>query len=213
MTLTLIAAPTNLVLTLAEVKAHLRVEDTANDEDALIISLLRAVHERFDGRDGILGRALITQTWELTLDAFPSTRSQALGYRGPGFAADAIVMPLPPLVSVTSIKYTDTAGTEQTFSSASYTVDITSQPARIVPVYGETWPSTRGEINAVRVRFVAGYGADWNAVPVPIKQAMLLVVAHWYEHREDVLVGVPASQLPMGAEALLLPYQVWDAGS
>ena len=212
MTLTLVTAPMALALTLAEVKAHLRVEDTANDEDALIMSLTRAAHEHIDGRDGWLGRALLTQTWDLVLDRFPKNRTRARGYIGPGFAADAIRVPLPPLISVTSVKYIDSDGVLQTWAASKYTVDIKSQPGRITPAFGEVWPSTRGEINAVTVQFVAGYGADWNSVPTPIKHAMLLLVGHFYEHREEVVVGITTARLPVAVEALLGPYQVWDEG-
>ncbi|KKL94488.1 hypothetical protein LCGC14_1864120 [marine sediment metagenome] len=211
MTLTLITAPVGLVFTLAEVKAHLRVEDTANDEDALILSLMRVVQAHLDGCDAWLGRALLTQTWDLVLDRFPGHRTRAGGYTGSGFAADAIRVPLPPLVSVTSVKYTDTDGVEQTWGTSNYTVDINSQPGRIVPAYGEIWPSTRGEINAVTVRLVAGYG-DRNAVPMDIKHGMLLMIGHLYEHREEVIVGTIVAKMPMAADALLGPYQVWDEG-
>ncbi len=212
MTLTLVTAPAELALTLAEVKAHLRVEDIANDEDALILSLIRAVHEHLDGRDGWLGRALITQTWDLVLDGFPGTRSRAVGYTGIGDASNAIRVPLPALQSVTTLKYTDTAGDEQTWDAANYTVDINSQPGRIVPVFGVSWPVARSVMNSVTVRFVAGYGNDWNSVPAPIKHAMLLLIGHWYEHREEVVVGTIAQMLPVAVEALLASYRVWDEG-
>lgn len=209
MTLTLVTAPAELALTLAETKAHLRVEDVANDEDALILALTRAAHEHLDGKDGWLGRALLTQTWDLVLDGFPGRRTRAGGYSGPGFAADAIRVPLPPLISVTTLKYIDTAGDEQTWDAANYTVDIGSQPARIIPVYGVSWPAARAAVNSVTVRIVAGYGSR-NAVPMTIKHAMLLLIGHWYEHREEVLVGTIAQRLPSTVEALLMPYQVWD---
>lgn len=207
MALTLVTAPAAKPLTLAEAKAHLRVD--GSDDDDLITALIAAATAHIDGRDGWLNRALVSQTWDLTLDAFPgANRFNPYG---------AIQVPLPPLISVTSITYVDTAGATQTLSSSLYTVDVKSTPGRIVPAYGKTWPSTRDQVNAVTVRFVAGY-ADSGAspadpadnVPQAIKQAMLLMIGHWYANREAVNVGNVVNEMPISAAALLNPFRVWS---
>ena len=106
-------------------------------------------------------RGFITQTWDLKLGGFPCD--------------DVIWLPKAPLVSVTSVTYVDPAGATQTWSSALYTVDAPAGPkARagcLVPNYGQAFPSTRDVVNAVTVRFVAGYGAA-AAVPVLIKACL-----------------------------------------
>lgn len=192
MTLKLITAPATEPVTASEAKSHLRVDTTA--DDTLIGTLITAARQHVENH---LRRALITQTWELVMDAFP--------------AGDVIRLPRPPLVSVTSIKYTDEDGNESTFSSAAYVVDTDSTKGRVVLKSGETWPSdTLAAANGVRVRYVAGYG-EASAVPRPIRQAILLLIGTLYENRESVLVaqGVTVAQLPFGVEALLMPYRIF----
>lgn len=109
-----------------------------------------------------LRRSLITQTLDLYLDAFPLC---------------AIL--LPPAQSITSITYTDTSGAEMLLPADQYAADCASQPARIAPAYATTWPATREQVNAVKVRFVAGYG-DASAVPACIKQWMLIKIAEMH---------------------------------
>jgi uncharacterized phiE125 gp8 family phage protein len=197
MALRLITAPAAAPLTLAEAKAHLRVNH--DDEDALINGLIDAVRGHVDGKDGFLGRALVTQTWELVLDKFPAAE---------------IKIPLPPLQTVESIKYDDGAGLEQTLAANQYSVDNASEPGWVMPVTAR-WPTTLDAINAVRIRFVAGYAPDANSppdlaanVPGAIKAAMLLLIGSLYEHREAIVIGQTAVQIPWGAEQLLRPFRV-----
>lgn len=203
MALRLITAPTVEPISLSEAKAHLRVDHA--DDDALITSLIKAVRQHIDGRDGWLGRALVTQTWELVLDRFP---------------CHEIEIPIPPLQSVTSITYDDQAGVETVLSAANYTVDIASEPGRIAPNDTNPWPATYSAINAisaVRIRFVAGYAPTADSppdllanVPEPIKVAMKLMLGTLYENRETVVIGQTPVMLPWAAEALLGPYRVWS---
>jgi len=135
-------------------------------------------------------RAFVTQTWELWLDKFPDE--------------DYIKIPLPPLQSVSSVKYYDTDDTEATFSSGDYFVDIKSEPGRVALNYGETWPTTTlRPVNGVCVTFVAGYGDAATDVPQKVRNAMLLLIGHLYEHRESVIVGTMTAEVPMSVDALL----------
>jgi uncharacterized phiE125 gp8 family phage protein len=111
-----------------------------------------------------------------------------------------ILVPRPPLISVSSITYVDGNGTTQTLSAAAYKVDTDSEPGRITPAYGYCWPTTRAEINAIAITYVAGY-ATRAAVPASIKQAMLLLIGHWYENREAV--GQVGGTVAMAVESLL----------
>lgn len=186
MSLTLATAPSGEPISTATAKAHLRVDTTA--DDTLIGSLITAARLRIDGRDGFLGRALLTQTWDLWLDAFPGCE---------------IRLPLAPAQSVTHVKYTDTDGVLQTLDTALWQLDTKSTVARLLPAYNEVWPSTRAVPNAVNIRFVAGYGAA-SDVPQAIIQHLLLVIGHWYENRGAAGAGIPAA-----IDAMVMPYRVW----
>jgi uncharacterized phiE125 gp8 family phage protein len=183
----LITAPATEPVTVAEAKAHLRVDSA--DDDALITALIVAARQ---GAEHITGRALMPQTWELALDGFK----------------DVIGLQKAPLTSITSIKYLDTAGALQTMSASDYLLDSHSEPARVMPAYGTSWPSTRDQANAVLIRFIAGY-ADAATVPQEIKQWMLLRIGMLYENRESVATGVTLTELPF-VDRLLDAYKVWE---
>lgn len=184
--------PASEPVTLAEAKAHLRVEATLTDEDELITSLIQAAREQVED---LTHRQLITATWNLRLDGFPDW---------------AISLPRPPLQAVNSIKYYDTEGTlvETLAEDTDFLVDAASFVARIVPVPGGAWPATQDRPGAVIINYDAGYGDDAADVPAKIRQAMLLLIGHLYENREAVLVGVSADELPLAVDALLRPLAV-----
>jgi len=190
MALRLITPATTPAISLVEAKAHLRV--TESDDDTLIEALVKSVTDFVEGPYGFLARALVDQTWQLTLDAFPTNEIQ---------------IPLPPLIAVTSIVYDDTDGTPQTFSTGSYTVDAESQPGWVVPD-DSGWPDTFDGINAVRITYRAGYvdnsfSPPEGEIPGDIRAALLLHLGSLYENRENVVVGTIVSPLPFGAEVLL----------
>lgn len=185
MPLALVTLPSTEPVTLAEAKAHLRV--TTTDEDALLDSLIPAARQ---WAEDFTRRALITQTWDYTLDAF----------------ADEIEIPMPPLQSVSSVKYLDVDGVEQTLAATEYTVDAAATRGLVRSVYGKSWPSVRDQANAVTIRFIAGYGAA-PAVPAPIKAAVLLMLGELYARRETAIVGAPIATVPVSAEYLLCPYR------
>jgi len=168
--LRLITAPPREPLWLDEAKNHLRVDTV--EEDSQISRLITAARQDLDAREGrLMGVALITQTWELVLDAFP--------------LSSEIRSPFRPLQSVASIKYDDVNGAEQTMPSADYIVDIASYTGRVVLAPDKSWPGTRNVINAVRVRLAVGYGDHPGLIPETYRQAMLLMVAHLYANRGD----------------------------
>lgn len=186
--LSLTTAATENPLTLEEVKAALRV--TSDDEDAYIGALLAAATRYVETATA---RQLVTATWTMGMDCFHPT----------------ITVPKPPLQSVSSITYVDTSGTTQTLSASLYQVDTASLPGRIIPAYGESWPSTREVLAAVTVVFLAGYGGA-SAVPDELKLAIRMLVGHWFENREPVAVGNIVSDIPMSVEALLSHYRFTD---
>lgn len=175
-------APTELPISLDEVKDHLRY--TASDQDAPLMAYIRAVVEQLDGAAGLLNRALVTQTWEWKFKCFPN--------------GDVFRLPLPPLQSVTSVQYVDTNGDTQTFAASKYNVLDTDNPTRqgrIELAYGEVWPTVRDQAEAVTVTFVAGYGAR-NDVPEYTRSLILLLVADAFRQREAVNVGSAMSEMP-----------------
>lgn len=189
MGLTLVTGPSDEPLLAVEAKSHLRVDIA--DDDVLIAGLITAAREM---AEMITRRALITQTWNYVMDAFPG--------------CDRLELPLPPLQSVISITYVDSDGNSGMVSSDDYIVDTGSVPGRIVLKSGATWPGTAlRAANGVTMQFVCGY-EEANDVPQAIKQAMLLYIGHLYENREAT-VGVGNVQpIPFGIDALLWPYRV-----
>lgn len=167
MPLTLITAPASEPVTRAEAKLQCRIDADLTADDALIDGLIAAVREQAEHE---IGGALVTQTWERTLDAFPA-------------AGGAIELGMPPVQSITSVKYLDAAGTEQTLAPSAYTLDAVAAPGWALPAAGTDWPAAGDYANAVRVRFVAGFGLA-AAVPAAVKAWMLLHIAEWYAQRE-----------------------------
>jgi uncharacterized phiE125 gp8 family phage protein len=189
MALKLITAASALAVTLVEAKAHLRVD--VADDDTLITAMIMAAAELAEQHTG---RAIMTQTWELTLDAFP----------------DALELTRTPVQGITSIIYADSTGTNQTLSGSAYTLDAADGygHAYVVPAYRTSWPDTRDQVNAVAVRYLAGY-ASAAAVPESIKSWIKLAVGSMYTNRESTVVD-RGSVLSLGfADSLLDRYKVW----
>jgi uncharacterized phiE125 gp8 family phage protein len=194
MALTLVTGPPVEPVSVATARQVLKIDTTV--DDPLIDKWIGAAR---DFAEALTGRRLITQTWDLKLDAFP--------------CEDVIILPYPPVTSITSITYVDTAGATQTWDAANYLTDLPAGDhaprARITPAYGLSWPSTRDVINAVAVRFVCGYASP-AAVPEGIQSALLAIVAHKYYHREGVIVGTSAQEMPFGIVSDLMPF--WMKG-
>jgi uncharacterized phiE125 gp8 family phage protein len=195
MALSLVTDVTVEPLTLEEAKAQCNI--VASDDDDLLLSLITAARHWVEQ---FTQRSAAQKTWDLKLDGFP--------YWG------AIEIPMPPVTAIGPVSYVDTSGVTQTLAlTTQYVTDIpagpTAMPARVMSAYSVPWPSTRCVANAVTVRFTAGYtGTGVNATPDPIKQAMRLLISHWNENREAVvLTGLPQT-VPLAAESLLWPFKV-----
>lgn len=185
LTLKLVTAPTSEPLTTAEVKAHLRVD--ISDDDTLIDSLTTAAREHIEH---LTRRQLMPATWRLSLDNFPGNfQRRGAWFRQTPEGTD-ILLPRPALTAITHIKYTDPDGTIQTLSTDVYSVQTDDEPGRVTLKYGQQWPDTQDVANAVVVTYTSGYSTGSDAavsraaVPKSIKQAILLLVSHWYENRE-----------------------------
>ena len=177
----LITGPAAEPISLAEAKAHLRVD--ISDDDTLITALIVAARQYAETE---CQRVFVTQTWKLVLDAFPGPALQGIPFGQPwtlpGFA---IVVDRPPVQTIDSIQYLDMSGTLQTMPVSDYTAELTNAPARITPKFGKIWPITMPQIGAVTVNFTAGYG-NAAAVPEGIKAWMKIRIGTMYENREEV---------------------------
>lgn len=175
-------------VSLAEARLQLRLTtDDSTDEDSLISAWITAAREI---AEHYTGRALAPQTLEAAMDAFPSYPQ--------GFD-----LPMPPVATISSIKYTDTAGTEQTLAADQYYLSTYSDSRTVSPTYAAVWPVTQSIPDAVRVRYDTGYAT----APKAVKSAILLMVAWLHEHRGDEMD--PDDIQPPAAKALLNGVKVW----
>ena len=161
MAVNLITAPTEEALSIDDAKSFLGIEGT--DDDARIERLIVSARQAFEV---FCNRALISSTWELVLDWFPCCDIR-----------------IPALVSVTSLKYLDTAAAEQTLAATYYRVTAAGTDGGIGRVqlrYGQSWPSIYSEQDAVTLRYVAGW-SDADAVPERVKDGMRAYVAEQYD--------------------------------
>jgi uncharacterized phiE125 gp8 family phage protein len=162
--------------------------------DPQLADLIQAARDR---AEQATDRAMLTQTWDLVLDAFPDE--------------DWIEIPKPPLVSVTSVKYLDSTGVLQTWPAANYLVEAPAGPrcrrGRLSLAYGISWPSTFGQIKDVTIRFVCGAATAAGIAPL-LRQAMLLDIGTLYVNRESVLTGSREQvvEMPFGSRAIYRSY-------
>lgn len=175
---TLVTAPANRLITAADLRAHCRIDDSAEDE-----SLEQLIDSATEAAESYTWRRFVTQTWDQSFDAF----------------ANPLILKYPPVASVTSVTYTDANGDSQTASSSTLYETGKLNGLDVVRLrYGQVWPATRGHEDVVTVRFICGEAVD--DVPEPLKQAVRLHAAHFYENREG-------QAMPDGFYALLYPFQ------
>ena len=161
--LTLKTAPTSEPIALDEAKEYLRLD--IDSEDSYVYGLIVAARKFCENYQN---RAYITQTWELSMD---------------DFCEDIVDIPKGKLQSISSIVYTDSDSVATTLSSTKYVYSTRGTLGRLTPAYGETWPTfVPYPLDAVVITFICGYGTAED-VPETIKQAMYLLISHWYENR------------------------------
>ena len=199
MALIRIEGPAAEPVSLEEMKQHLRVDYT--DEDSLIEQYISAARQKLEQR---CARAFVEQTWELRTSSFE----------------DTIEIPLPPTVGIVSVTYFDTANAEQTVDPTNYAfVDGGEEQTSSLVWMGSKPTKLANRPDAARVRFTAGWPADYDQspvdyganVPYAIKMAIMLVAASMYELRQDtVLAPVRQDLIPLveGAETYIAPYVV-----
>lgn len=184
MNLRLVTPASQYPVTLSEVKNHLRLPQSYTSEDERLFFFIKAATKEAEDKTN---RQLLTATWRATLDEW----------------VNPVVVNKCPVIAVTSVKYYDTAGVQQTLSASQYIVDTESEPWRITPAYGCTLPPVRCQINAIQVNFTAGY-ASASLVPANIKAGIMLIIGDLWKNRENIVIGRMVSQIPWGAEQLFL---------
>jgi len=189
MQLALVTPPASALVTLAQAKMHLRVEHAV--ENDYLTDLIATAEAMITGRDGWTGKAGLSQTWRWTLRGFPSL--------------SVMRFPLPPLVSVTHIKYYDGNNAQQTFAPSNYVVMTGDTPGtlELLPTIG--WPVTYSRPDAVEAEFVCGF-TDAASTPPAIKQAILIVLAALYAGRGDM----GAVAMPHAIRRLLGAHKCWS---
>jgi len=196
----IIAPPETEPLTIEECRAHLEVQPYVVDTDGvgthphddMIMAMQGSAREFCELFTGL---AIGQQTLEIALDAFPSAE---------------IELPRPPVVAIVSVKYYDADEILQTLADNLYVLDNYQLPGWLLPSIGTTWPATLGAANAVKVRYLAGYGVTSDGgepLPYAIRAAMLLMLGHLYANRESVAAGTIV-EVPLGVEALLRPLRI-----
>jgi len=180
------SGPTTEPITVADVEAHSNLGTIPSDQVTLVDSLIVAAREYCQVRNK---RQLITATWKAYLDDWP---------------AEIVIRDKLPVAGITSIQYVDYNGTTQTWAASNYETDYASpnKPCRIMAADGVVYPTLDSNIyNAITVTFTAGYGGAAD-VPQTVKNAMLVLVDHWYNNREAVTPAT-LTEIPMMVDALL----------
>lgn len=178
-------------VTLAEAKAHLRVD--ISDDDALISAIVKAAREFCEE---YLDRTLVHTRWTMRADGFPHN------------GMEDVELPRPPMAQAGTtttvvLTYTMETGATATYSTASYRVDRHATPGAVKTPYGQAWPSHLIDDNSISVTWWGGYGADGTSVPAAIRSAVLMLVASLYEHRSAVPTGTISKEVEFGVKALL----------
>lgn len=182
MTAILTDPPSAEPVTLAAAKRHLRVDGA--DEDATILDLIVAARRHVEATTG---RALLEQGWRIVRDDVRP--------------AGIVRLEPAPVMSVDAVTLRAMDGTARVLAASDYVVDLPSSRIRILPGARPAFSACQVEID-----ITAGYGTEPAHVPAPLRQAILMLVAHWFSHREAALVPVPEA-LDLGVDSLIRPYR------
>lgn len=172
-------------VTLAEAKAHLRLEQAS--EDTLIEGLIRAAREEVEKTTG---QALIEQSWRLTLDDWPTS--------------DVLFLNRTPVREVLSVTVFDADGAASVVDPSTYRLDASSEPARLLL---EVRPLPGQKMNGIEIDFSAGYGEAGTDVPDLLRRAILVLVAHWFEFRAAFEASDQPVSMPAGFQRLVSSYR------
>jgi uncharacterized phiE125 gp8 family phage protein len=179
-----VSGPAVEPITLAEMKAYLRVEDDDSAQDDLISGLIKAARLTVEAASR---RVLIEQSWRVVLDRWPRD--------------GVVLLPLSPLIAVDAIRIADATGAATELPDDAFEADGLREPPRL---FVEDAPEPGRSRNGISIELRAGYGATPDMVPATLKLAIRILVAHWFENRGDV---IGEQILPPEALALVAPFQ------
>lgn len=187
MALTLLTPPTLEPVTLADMKAWLRIDSV--DEDGLINALLTSARLSVET---ITSKVLITQSWRMVLDQWPM--------------APIIDAPLSPLQRLLAARVYNADGSVTALNSADFLVEVSAkQQPRLALLKRQPPPML--PISGIELDLACGYGDDGINVPEPLKLAIKMLVVFWFENRGDEPTGVTL-KWPDEISRLLAPYQM-----
>jgi len=184
MTAILKTGPAAEPVSLDEAKLHLRVDH--DDEDTLIQSLLTAARLHLET---LTNRAFISQSWTILRDRWPESH--------------VLELPIGPVITVEEIRVCEDDDVIMTIEPTRYLADTGSVPSRIAMRGFDRWPQPGRVLNGIEIDVVAGYGPAASDVPQPLRQAILILAAHWYEHRDPVIMSGGTLPVPGGVEAIV----------
>ena len=182
--LEIVDAPLITPVSVAEVKEQLRIE--TSDSDAIITRLINVAVAYTDVK-GALGQAMISQKWAQWLGPNPTQQ---------------VVLILGPVQAVNAVKYYDTDGDLQTDTIGNYEVFGTEFSTKVGPKDGFSWPVTQNREDAIKIEYTIGYGDAASDVPDTIRHALMMLIGHWYDHREQTAMD-ELSNVPYGFDQLL----------
>lgn len=185
-----LAQPATEPVTLAEAKAHLRV--TASDENDLISALIVAARQYCEN---LSGRTLAPRNFLQTLDRFPD-------------GGGDITLRRSPVTAVASVYYysLETTNTLMVLNT-DYRLDLQQIPARIrLPLGTTLWKNAYITDDAVRITYTAGAAS----APTAAKQTILLLVGHWFENRESVVIGGGGREIDCTVSSLMDSFRIGD---
>ena len=180
----LLAGAAQEPVSLAEAKAFLKVDDGA--EDGLIETLIGAARLHVEG---VTGKALLNQSWRVVLDRWPENR--------------VVRLPVSPFMSLTAINAIDEAGASHEVPLAQFM----REPDRLLLPAGVNGMPVLQERQGIEIDYVAGFGEDPEDVPTDLRQALLVLVAHWHENRDAVVVAGSGAVVPLGFDRMVATHK------
>jgi uncharacterized phiE125 gp8 family phage protein len=184
MTSYLLAGPAVEPVSLGEAKGFLRLDEA--DEDALVSTLIGAARLHVEG---VTGRALVAQSWRMVLDRWPEN--------------GMVKLPVSPLMSVTAISATDDNGVSHEIGLEQFG----REPDRLLVPRAVVGMPALQERGGIEIDYVAGFGSEPEDVPADLRQTLLGLVAHWFEHRDAVIVAGSGTLVPSGFDRAVSAYK------
>lgn len=200
-----IADPAIEPITLEEAKLQCQIDADLTEQDSVILGYIKAAREK---AEAYCKRSFIEQTWKLTARSWPVDMQD-------GMPNDAIILSHGPVLGIVEISYLDGDGTRTYLAADEYLIDEGDEPPRLYPPYNECWPGGRCTPGAIEIVYRTGYpsaGSPVDAANVPqlAKQAIGMLVGHWYNNaREDSIIGTIIADAPHGFYSTLDPLRIY----